>query len=430
MNNIQNSPTYKNLPDEPGVYLFRDKNQKILYIGKALNLKNRARNYFDNQPKEERINNLLQKAEKINYFIVKSEIEALLLEARLIKEHRPEYNIRLKDDKRFLYVGITKEKYPQVALLRQPERLSNLQEWFGPFPSAASIKEILRMLRRVFPFRSCRNLTQKSCLYYHLKLCPGMCLGETAEYNNNIRKIKMFLNGKIELLVKNLNKEMKKASVAEDYEQAGNLKKQIDLIENLLQDHTTSQDEDKAPKQLEELRKILGSWSGVEPFFIRRLEAYDVANLGSQVVVGSMVVFLNGEKSTKDYRQFKLKSEGGDPGGIFQILSRRLEHQEWDLPQVILVDGGKTQITAAFQALREKKLTKQIPVLGLAKKEEKIIIPKIIDEEIKAWKTIKYQSSSLVHQLLQSARDEAHRFAQRYYKKLHQKITFPSELNR
>lgn len=426
MSVILASSAYKNLPNEPGVYLFRDKNQKILYIGKALNLKKRVRNYFDNQPKEERINNLLQKAKKINYFIVKSEIEALLLEARLIKEHRPEYNIRLKDDKRFLYVGITKEKYPQVMLLRQPERLSNLQEWFGPFPSAASIREILRMLRRVFPFRSCRKLTQKACLYYHLKLCPGMCLGSVPDYNNNLRKIKMFLNGKIYLLGKNLNKEMKEASFKEKYEKAAIIKKQINLIENLLQDHATEQNEDKAPEQLEELRKILGTWSGVEPFFIRRLEAYDVANLGSDVIVGSMVVFLNGEKATSEYRQFKLNNQGGDPGGIFQILSRRLKHQEWDLPQVILVDGGKTQISAAFQALYQKKLTKQIPILGLAKKEEKIIIPKIIDGEIKAWKTLKYQSSSLVHQLLQSARDEAHHFAQRYYKKLHKKITFLS----
>lgn len=429
---MQKTELEKNLPDTPGVYLFRDKNGKILYIGKALNLKKRVRNYFDKQPKEQRIKNLLEEAKKLDTFKVNSEIEALLLEARLIKEHRPKYNVRLKDDRRYLYVGITKEKYPKISLIRQPERQTDLLAWFGPFPTSASIKEILRILRRVFPYRTCRRLTQKPCLYYHLKLCPGMCLGEVENYNENIRKIKMFLDGQINLLVKKMKQEMKKIAGAEKYEQAGFLKKQIEMIENLLLGHIVNQDEEKSQKQLEELRKILGNYSGIEPFIIRRLEAYDVANLGSDVTVGSMVVFIDGELDNSQYRQFNLvgptyakASAGkGDPGGIFQIISRRLGHQEWDLPQAILVDGGKTQISAAFEALREKNLAKQIPILGLAKKEEKIIIPKIVNEEIVGWKTFKYQSSSLVHQLLQQIRDEAHRFAQRYYKKLHRKITF------
>jgi len=416
----------KNLPDKPGVYLFKDKSGHVLYVGKALSLKKRVRNYFDKTPKEERIKKLLSEFEKIDFLETTSEIEALLLEARLIKQHWPKYNVRLKDDKRYLYVGITKERYPQIKLIRQPERETSLLAWYGPFPTSASLKEILRLLRRVFPYRSCRRLTDKLCLYYHLNLCPGMCLHEAKDYAKTIKKIMMFLDGRINPLTKNLQKEMKEASSKQKYEKAGQLKRQIQLMENLLRSYSRGQEEDKPLKQMAELRKLLVQHSGIEPNRVERLEAYDVANLGENLIVGSMVVFTEGEPDKSQYRQFKLKWSGGDPGGIKQILSRRLTHQEWLFPQVILVDGGKTQIGAAFEALKEKNLAKQIPVLGLAKKEEKIIIPKIIKEEIVAWRTFKYQSSSLVHQGLQEIRDEAHRFAQRYYKKLHQKTTFPS----
>jgi len=421
---IMNKNFYQNLPEKPGVYLFRDKNQHILYVGKALNLKKRVRNYFDKQSKEERIKKLLIEAEKIDFIETSSEIEALLLEARLIKQYWPKYNVRLKDDKRYLYVGITKERYPQIKLIRQPERELSLLAWYGPFPTSVSIKEILRLLRRVFPYRSCRKLTDKLCLYYHLNLCPAMCLGTVRDYPKTIKKIMMFLDGQINPLVKKLQKEMETLAKKEEFEQAGQLKRQIQMIESLLHRYGRGEDEEKPQRQMDELRKLLVEYSGIEPNKIQRLEAYDVANLGENLIVGSMVVFINGEPDKSQYRQFKLQWAGGDPGGIKQILSRRLTHQEWLFPQVILVDGGKTQISAAFEALREKNLAKQIPVLGLAKKEEKIYLPKVIKEEIVSWRTFKYQSSSLVHQLLQQARDEAHRFAQRYYKKLHRKVTF------
>jgi len=415
---------YQNLPNNPGVYLFKDKLGHVLYVGKAINLKKRVSNYFNKEPKEERIKKLLSEARKIDFYQVKSEVEALLLEARLIKQFRPKYNVRLKDDKRYLYVGITKEKYPQIALIRQPEKENNLLAWFGPFPSAASIKEILRLLRRVFPYRSCRQLTSKPCLYYHLDLCPGMCFKEVKNYAKTIKRIMMFLAGQIDFLVENLKKEMKKMSGQQKYEEAAMIKKQIQMIENLLTTHAKAQEEEKVMKQLEELRKLLVKYYGIETNQIQRLEAYDVANLGNNLVVGSMVVFLNGEPERSQYRRFKLQWSGGDPGGIQAILARRLNHQDWLYPQVILVDGGKTQVSAAFKALVEKNLAKRIPVVGLAKKEEKIFIPKVFKEKIISWKTLKYQPSSEIHQLLQQARDEAHRFAQNYYQKLHRKAIF------
>jgi len=253
-----------------------------------------------------------------------------------------------------------------------------------------------------------------------------MCLGEVKDYSKTIKKIMMFLNGQINPLVKKLQKEMKECADKQKYEQASQIKKQIQMLENLLCRYGRGEDEEKVQNQLNELRKLLVKYSGIEPNKIERLEAYDVANLGENLIVGSMIVLQNGESDKSQYRQFKLQWSGGDPGGIKQILLRRLTHQEWLFPQVILVDGGKPQVGAAFKVLREKNLAKQIPVLGLAKKEERIYLPKVVKEMIVDWKILKYQSSSLVHQLLQSARDEAHRFAQRYYKKLHQKITLPS----
>jgi len=424
MTKIQNSKPYQHLPMKAGVYLFRDESGNVLYIGKALNLKNRVKNYYRQKLLNNRITNLLNEAKKIDYILTESEIESLLLEARLIKQYQPKFNVRLKDDKRYLYVGITKEKYSAVRLIRQPEKTDNLLAWFGPFPTAQSIREILRLIRRIFPFRSCRKLPKSPCLYYRLNLCPGMCIQAVEDYPQTIYKIRLFLNGNISSLINRLTREMKKAAMNLKFEQANQVKQQIEKIQALLGQFKQIPEEEKPHQQLEQLRRMIVRYQEFDPFVIHRLEAYDVANLGEKIIVGAMVVFIDGEPDSSLYRQFKIQGLWDDPGGIRQILKRRLAHKEWLYPQVILVDGGKAQLRAAFEALRDKNLVKQIPVVGLAKKEEKIFIPRVVKETIVGWKTIKYWSSSLVHQLLQQARDEAHRFAQRYYKKLLKKATF------
>jgi len=421
---------YLNLPNSPGVYLFKDKLGNILYVGKAINLRKRVNNYFEKKISENRINYLLEEAEKIDYILVNSEVEALLLEARLIKQYKPKFNVRLKDDKRFLYAGISKEDYPRVFLLRKPEQTQDLLAWFGPFPSAQSIKEILRLLRRIFPYRSCRKMPKKVCLYYHLNLCPGMCQYpvEKEFYLTSIKKIKLFLEGRISLLVKKLEKEMKKAADNLAFEEAQNIHRQIEMIKNMLGKFKKMPEEEQIKKALEWLRKIAVRYQKIEPGIIHRLEAYDIANLGKEIIVGSMVVFINGEPQASLYRQFKIKSpKGGDPQALEEIISRRLKHQEWVYPQLILVDGGKPQLSAAFSALRKANLSSQIPLFGLEKGKETIIIPLIEEEEIRGYKQIKNSSRAVGLPILQFARDEAHRFAQRYYKKLYRKFIFSGQ---
>lgn len=419
----------KNLPEATGIYIFRDKNENVLYIGKAINIKKRVKNYFEKNFKEERIINLLKEAEKIDFIILNSELEALLLEARLIKQYQPKYNVRLKDDKRYLYAGISKEIYPRVFVLRLPEKSTNLEEWFGPFPSAESIREILRLLRRIFPFRSCRKIPKTVCLYYHLNLCPGMCQYpvDSSEYQKNIQKLKIFLKGEVSFLIKKLKKEMHQEAKKQNFEKALVKKKQITMIQNMILKYKKFTDEEEKGKSLDWLRKILAKYQNFEPLIIHRLEAYDVANLGKDIIVGSMVVFINGEPDFSEYRRFKIKEkQKGDPQFLGEVIKRRFKHQEWLFPQLILVDGGKSQTSSVFKILKEKDLVKKIGLIGLVKEEEKLIIP-IFDKpktKILKWKIIKFFPGKKEFFILLQARDEAHRFAQNYYKELHRKKVF------
>lgn len=419
------SNLYSGLPKTPGVYLFKNKDQQVIYIGKAINLRNRVKNHFTDKNDDLRHQNLVSLTEKVDFQVVSGELEALLLEARLIKQYRPKYNALLKDDKRYLYVGISNEKYPKIYLLRKPEIEKNLADWFGPFPTAQNLKEILRLLRRIFPYRSCKKLPVKPCLYYHLRLCSAMCSRPVENYSQTIQKIRFFLNGDIKPLLSLLTEQMNEASKSLKFEDAQMVKKQIEMLQNLLLRRPKSADEAKADKQLAQLKDLLIRYQGFDPFIIHRVEAFDISNLGKEITVGSMVAFVNAEPDTSLYRQFRIIGIiQNDTDAIKQIVLRRLSHQEWVFPQVILVDGGKGQISAAFEALQEKNLVGKIGLLGLAKQFETIIIPRIKKDKIIDWKLISSpnpRSLGEVGQLLQHIRDESHRFAQRYYRKLHQK---------
>ena len=418
---------YTHLPQKPGVYLFRDGQGKVLYVGKAINLRNRVKSYFDNKHHDLRILKLLNTFEKIDHLEAGSNLEALLLEARLIKEYRPYFNVRLKDNKRYLYVGLTKEEYPRVILLRQPERTDNLLDWFGPFPSSGSLKQILRMVRRIFPYRTCLKLDDKPCFYYHLGLCPGMCVKSVKNYKRTVNKIRLLLRGEISKLSSYLEKQMETKARRLDFEEAEMIKHQLALLKELRNFHTVNNDEGGLFVKSEELRVLLTKKQGFEAYLIKRIEGYDISNLGEKIIVGSMVVFTDGAAENGQYRQFKIRSLGqDDPGAIKQVLQRRLRHEEWVFPQVILIDGGKTQLTAAFEALKERGLADNIGLLGLTKQKEIVVIPRIVKEKIVSWEEVTFTRNSGALQLLQSVRDEAHRFAQRYYKKLHTKVTFSS----
>lgn len=421
---MKKSKIYQSLPKSPGVYLFKDNIRNVLYVGKAINLYNRVKNHFEDKNDDLRHRNLISLVNKVDFQTVSGEFEALLLEARLIKQYKPKFNILLKDDKRYLYVGITKDQYQQIKLVRQPEKETNLSDWYGPFPSSYSLKEVLRFIRRIFPYRSCENLPKKPCLYSYIKLCPAPCVNPVVSYAQTIPKIKMLLNGEIKSLITLLTKEMAQAAKSTNFEEAEVFKRQILMVQNLLTRRSRSADEERTEKQLTQLKDLFIRHQGFDPYLIHRLEAYDIANLGREIIVGSMVAFTEGEADSSQYRQFKiLHQDQDDFEALKQVLLRRLCHQEWVYPQVILVDGGKGQVSALFEALKEKGLVGKIGLLGLAKELETIIIPKIRQNKISGWKSLNLSPNSPALQLLQHARDESHRFAQRYYKKLHQKKT-------
>jgi excinuclease ABC subunit C len=415
------SDSIRKLPNTPGVYLFKNKTNNVLYVGKAINLKKRVKSYFDKKIKETRITLLLKEAFKIDFEAVNSEIEALLLEARLIKAYRPKYNIILKDDKRYLYLGITKELFPRVFLLRQPEKDVELLDWFGPFPSAGSLREVFRLLRRIYPYRTCKNLARKTCLYYELKLCPGLCrYPDTKGYLKTITNIRKFMNGRIGFLLKNTEKEMEQAVQILNFEEAQRLKIKIQSIENIIGNFKRMPESESIKRQLDWLRKILAKYQGIEAIFIHRLEAYDVSNLGRKIIVGSMVVFVDGEPANSGYRRFNIRARfGGDYEGIKETLERRLNHSDWLLPQLIVIDGGKPQVSAAYEALKHHSQT-EIALLGMVKGEETIVIPVIEKSRLVGWKLMKKSNKNIGLPILQHARDEAHRFAHRYYSKLNQ----------
>ena len=409
----------KKIPPKPGVYLFLDQGGKPLYVGKAANLKNRLGAYLGKKTLLERKTRLLvQEAKKLKIIILPSEFEALLLEANLIKQFQPQYNIKLKDDKHYLYIKITREKYPQVGVAR---RQTANAELFGPYPSAKTVRLLLREIRRIFPYRSCRIMPPKPCLYYQINLCPAPCVNQdknsTLFYRRQIGQIKKLLEGKSNRLVKEYDQKMRQEAKKENFEKAAYFKEIKEKIIWLTEGRTAPEiwleeifPQEAAEQRAQALFKILKDYYPNLKSPLRRIEAYDIANISGREATGSMVVFKNGEPDSSSYRQFKIrtKDKPDDPAMIKEIIGRRLNNSQWPYPDLILVDGGKGQVGTALKALEEKK--QNIPVVGLAKKEEEIVIKKG-----NLYKILKINPSSPALLLLRQARDEAHRFAQRYH---------------
>mgnify|MGYP003393295591 CR=1 FL=1 len=409
------------IPHKPGVYIYKDDKEKILYVGKAIDLYSRVSSYFNNDITGKTAI-LVSKIAGLDTIIVESELEALILEANLIKEYLPAFNIRLMDDKGYLYIGITKQDFPRVVTLRKQD-LKTVKKFFGPFPSSRTVKETLKKLRRVFPWCSGTGNRQqatgsRACFYYHLGLCPGACVNEISklDYNKIINRFSKFLDGKKEELVTELTLEMQGFSLEQEFEQAGKIKQIIDGINYLTQTNRTGLYlenpnflQDERQLALEQLQKDLNLKKIPE-----RIEGFDISNISGIDSVGSMVVLTNGEIDKSQYRKFKIHITGNpnDVGMHKEMMRRRLKHSEWLFPDLIIIDGGRGQVRGAQFEISNFKF--KIPVFGLAKRMEWLYPPE--------GEVIKLPRKSLSLKLLQKLRDESHRFAITYHRKLRDRI--------
>lgn len=512
------------LPKKPGVYIMRDANDEIIYIGKAKNLINRVRSYFREKLDRPKTQILMSHFDSLEYIVTNSEKEALILEATLIKKHRPRYNVQLKDDKRYPYVKITNEKYPRLIITRN---ITKNGIYYGPFTDVTSVKKTVKFLKSLFKIRTCRNM-DGPCLNSQIDLCYAPCSGEISkeEYDEIINKIDLFFQGKYSVIVKNLKKEMAEAAENEQFEKAAVLRDQITSIEEIMEKQfvdlvdddldqdviaiapndnevvviimpirngkivgrddflmSGSQYESNSeilfafiqqyygfnrhiPKQIllnEPIddTELLEEWlsdlrgnkvyikvpmKGVKLRLVnmaqknaeiikhqkkamenslielkkylkldklpRIIEGYDISNISGKFAVGSKVSFKDAKPNKKKYKRFKIETPGpNDFAMMKELLTRRLKMIDTDEePDLIVIDGGKGQLGMACEVLDELNLA-HIPIIGLAKEFEEIYIPN-------SKRPIIIPKNNKALHLLQQVRDESHRFAITYHRKL------------
>lgn len=419
--------TYKGIPETPGVYIFL-KDEIPIYVGKAINLKRRVSSYFDIDL-EVKTAKMVATANYLSYIKVDSELESLLLEARLIRKYMPHYNVASKDDKHPLYIVITKEKYPRILSVRKLDaNCSPLRASFGPFPSSRNVFSVMRMLRRIFPF-SDHKLAKRKCIYSHIGLCSP-CPSEIEQINNsqlkienrkkylrNIKNIKWILEGKIQSVKKDLEKEMDSASSLENFELAISVRNQIERLEYITRPQIPADYfmqnpnlyEDVRSKEMADLKKLLKNVGLVTPK-LNRIECFDIAHLAGTNPTASMVTFIDGTADKTFYRHFKIKkAKGGDDyESMKEVARRRSGHfNDWGKPDLIIVDGGRGQVASFGSEIKD------IPIVGIAKHPDRLIV----GEE-----KINLQGATL--QLVSRMRDEAHRFARRlHYKQVNKQFS-------
>jgi len=402
------------LPETAGVYAFKE-SKTFLYIGKAGNIKNRVKNHFNQPTHKDSI--FLNKIKKIGYVKTDSEIEALILESNLIKKHKPKYNVLWKDDKNYFYVAIAQTG--QVFPTHQPINESKI-EHIGPFVNGKAIKKALRILRKVFPYYTQKKHPKNLCPWCHLGLCPGPD-PNLKKIKKDLLDLKSVLKGKKQSVLRKIKKEMKIAAKDQKFELAAELRNKMTALQTTLNNSKIlkPQIELSNYKKVEkELKNTLGIKNKIS-----RIEAYDISNIQGKFATGSMVVFFKGKPRKSFYRKFRIKTKEtpDDIAMIKEILKRRLIHKDWQFPDLILIDGGKAQLNAGIKIKSQKLKTKDIRIVSLAKKENKLFIEN--EKKPILLKNLPNEVSNLILYL----RDEAHRFAITYHKKLREKELFNPE---
>jgi excinuclease ABC subunit C len=509
----------QNIPTNPGVYIYKNLRNEIIYIGKAKNLKKRVSNYFSSKNHSLKTTLLVKQIADIDHIIVDNEVEALLLENKLIKQHKPKYNILLKDSKTYAYILITNEKYPRIMSTR---KVGKKGKYFGPYIGGASRREVIELCVKIFQLRICRNLPKRACLNYHISLCSAPCVLNVNEkqYAEQVTQAMQFLKGDTKPIIEKLSQEMQTASNHQQFELARVKRDQLNAIkilgdkqkvdltktfdqsivsyvanedkcaislfsitkgvisgkkdyvldkdEELLADFirmyyssheipreiiisqpcwANSEDKNILIQYLEKLRggpvrfilpergekkalielakknalhkldnKIL--WEMKQLLNLPRvphvIECFDMSNLGYDYLVGGMVQYLDGKPNKEEYRKFEIRSNlatQDDFASMKEVISRRykrLRDEEKSMPDLIIVDGGKGQLSTAMQALKELGL--QIPIIGLAKREEEIFFPTESEPRI-------FRNNSSMMLLIRQIRDSVHRFVITYNRK-------------
>ncbi|MBI5728884.1 MAG: GIY-YIG nuclease family protein [Candidatus Magasanikbacteria bacterium] len=447
MRNIEDK--IKTLPDTPGVYLFYNKTGELIYVGKATSLKDRVRSYFRGRRTPRPIEEMIHEVASIDWKETDSVLEAVILESIFIKKHQPKYNILGKDNKSWNYIVITKSDYSKVVTMRQhdidvlrvndPRGFKRLGDLFGPYPGL-NTKAVMKILRRLFRFSTClparspdlvgtkageparphpglllrgeegrtplpagegRVRGARPCLYYEMGQCLGVCTGEITPANYRHRVIvplKWFLSGKKRQVIKIFEQQMKRASKEQRFEDAAQLRNQLHALERI--HDVTLLNKDFFADEIKNMPELT---SGGE----LRIEGYDISNLGATDKVGSMVVFNNEGPVRSQYRKFNIKTVTGqsDVDCLAEVLQRRLKHTEWPRPDVILIDGGRPQVSRIKKVFMDNHVA--IPFMGIAKGPERKRNDILLGS--KEEKFVRWVAS---HQpLLIRVRDEAHRFA-------------------
>lgn len=440
----------KKLPKTSGVYLFRDAKKAVLYIGRATSLRSRVSSYFvGSDSRGERIFQMVDRAKSIKFIETETVLESVILEANLIKEYQPKYNIDLKDDKSFSYFVVTKEEFPRVVIVRgttlfsfpaqgrvekhlldpdfltrglgisflreRKEEKKKYSHIYGPYPSKQHMEIVLKILRKIFPFHSGSQKTEKGCLYRQIGMCPGPYDGAITKeaYRKNIRSIEYVLRGQKKQLLSVLEKEMQTFAKEENFEQAKILRGQVFALRHIQDIALLTRNPNRVIRnQLDKKQNYVGDIGDSScKQGVLRVEAYDISNISGDHAVASMVVFENGEPQKNQYRKFKIRSMEGvdDVAMMREVLARRVRHTEWPIPDVIILDGGKGHLNMAVSLW--KALGIQIPLVGIAKGPTRKKVDVYTDSALAPHPGVLADTL-----FLERIREEAHRFAITYHR--------------
>lgn len=409
------SAKLKTLPSSPGVYFHKNADGEIIYVGKAAVLKNRVRQYFQHSEKDPKTAALVREIAMTDWIVVDTEMDALFLESEMIKRYLPKWNILLRDDKTVSYVRIDlKSEVPYVTLTRNPE--GDDVEYIGPFYAKRTVADALRILRKVFPYYI-KPYDGKKTLDTDLGLTPGIEVGKSTPvaYKKQLKNLIRYLNGERKALLRDLEVQMKASAKAGNYEEAALLRNQLFGLQDLRKKIVFSNKEFmdiSSDQALNQLKDLLGLERPP-----KRIEGYDISHQSGENVVGSMVVFINGVSDRAEYRKFKLHHQkNDDTNNLREIIERRLKHEKWEYPDLIILDGGEGQLNAVKDLLAEAK----IPVIGRNKSGDHtrnaavvVVVPDQGSFEI--------NPNSHMAKLIARIDEEAHRFAITYHRLLKRK---------